>query len=120
MESCISRPSVYSLKVTYRPPSSNARIKIPAYGIIVNSSQLGEISYYYKLQMKSFVFCPENLYRIANGFVYLMQMYTAHRSVTCKLCTPPTVAVILCSVHWGDCILSCIFMCLCADIQELD
>ena len=49
-----------------------------------------------------------------------MQMDTACCMVKSQLHMPSTVTVALCSVCWGDFILSCIFMCHCVDIQEVD
>ena len=49
-----------------------------------------------------------------------MQMDTAYCMIKSQLHMPSIVRVALCSVCWGDYILSCIFMCLCVDIQEID
>lgn len=57
---------------------------------------------------------------MSKGLVYLMQMDTAYCMIKSQLHMPSIVRVALCSVCWGDYILSCIFMCLCVDIQEID
>lgn len=49
-----------------------------------------------------------------------MQTDTAYCMVKSQLHMSLIVTVALCSVCWGDCILSCVLMCHCVDIQEVD
>lgn len=49
-----------------------------------------------------------------------MQIDTAYCMVKSQLHMPSIVTVALCSVCWGDYILSCVLMCHCVDIQEVD